>query len=132
MAQPGGHLGSQWSDQRLEVIISVLLRTGVIIAAVVVLLGGICFLSKHGHEHPAYHMFHGTPEKYRSVSGVVRNVGPADCQAVIQLGLLLLILTPIARVAFSLVGFLLEHDRTYVVLTFIVLAILVYSIAAPH
>ncbi len=35
-----------WNDRRLEVIISVLLRTGVIIAAAVVLLGGICFLSK--------------------------------------------------------------------------------------
>lgn len=59
-------------------------------------------------------------------------MGPGDCRAIIQAGLLLLILTPMARVAFSLVGFALERDGTYVVLTFIVLAILIYSLAGPH
>ncbi len=46
----------------------------------------------------------------------------------IQLGLLLLIATPIARVAFSVVGFAIERDRMYVVFTLIVLAILLYSL----
>jgi uncharacterized membrane protein len=120
------------SDQRLEVIISVLLRTGVLLSAAVVLLGGICFLSRHGHEQPEYRVFHGTPAIYRSVSGVIHTAGPSNCPAVIQLGLLLLILTPVARVAFSLAGFALEHDGTYVALTSIVLAILIYSLAVPH
>jgi uncharacterized membrane protein len=121
-----------WTDRRLETIISVLLRTGVIISAAVVLLGGICYLSKHGHEQAQYRVFHGSAEVYRSVSGVIHAAGPSNCQAVIQLGLLLLILTPVARVAFSLAGFALEHDRTYMLLTSIVLAILIYSLAAPH
>lgn len=120
------------SDQRLELIISVLLRTGVTISALVVLLGGICFLSKHGSEQPEYHAFHGTEAAYRTVAGVIRAADPSDCRAVIQLGLLLLILTPIARVAFSLVGFGLEGDGTYVALTCVVLVILIYSLAAPH
>jgi len=120
------------NDQRLEVIIGRLLRTGVLISAAVVLLGGICFLSKHGQEQPEYRAFHGTSPTYRSISGVIPAIGPSDCQAVIQLGLLLLILTPMARVAFSLAGFALEHDRTYVVLTSVVLVILIYSLAAPH
>ena len=117
------------TDRRLELIISVLLRTGVIIAAMVVLLGGICFLSRHGQEQPEYRVFHATPAIYRSVAGVIHAAGPSNCPAVIQLGLLLLILTPVARVAFSLVGFALERDRTYIALTSIVLAILIYSLA---
>ena len=121
-----------WTDQRLEVIISVLLRTGVMLSALVVLLGGICFLSKHGHEQPEYHVFHATGDAYRSISGVIHAAGPSNCQAVIQLGLLLLILTPIARVAFTLVGFALERDGTYMVLTSIVLVILIYSLAGAH
>ncbi len=121
-----------WTDQRLEIIISVLLRTGVMIAATVVLLGGICFLSRHGQEQPEYHVFHGTAGIYRSVSGVIHNAGPSNCPAVIQLGLLLLILTPVARVAFSLAGFAMERDWTYVALTAIVLGILIYSLAGPH
>jgi uncharacterized membrane protein len=120
------------TDQRLEVIISVLLRTGVMIAAAVVLLGGACFLAKHGHEQPEYRVFHGTPADYRSIPAIILAARPADCRAVIQLGLLLLILTPVARVALSLAGFALEHDRTYVVLTCLVLMILIYSLAAPH
>ena len=122
----------QWTDQRLEIIISVLLRTGVIVAAVVVFLGGVCFLSKHADEQSEYHVFHGAPQAYRSISGVVHTAGPSNCRAIIQLGLLLLILTPIARVAFSLAGFALERDGVYVGLTFVVLAILIYSFAAPH
>jgi uncharacterized membrane protein len=116
----------------LEVVISVLLRTGVLISATVVLIGGICFLSRHGQEQPEYHVFHAAPAADRSISGVIGAVAPSDCQAVIQLGLILLILTPMARVGFSLAGFALERDRTYIVLTSIVLAILIYSLAAPH
>jgi uncharacterized membrane protein len=120
------------TDQRLETVISVLLRTGVLISALVVLLGGACYLLKHGHEQPEYHVFHGTPETYRTISSVIHSVGPSNCQDIIQFGLLLLILTPVARVAFSLAGFALERDGTYVVLTSIVLAILIYGLAAPH
>jgi uncharacterized membrane protein len=120
------------NDRRLEVIISVLLRTGVLLSAAVVLLGGICYLSKHGQEQPQYQTFHATSPVYSSISGVIHAAGPSDCGAIIQAGLLLLILTPIARVAFSLVGFGMERDGTYVVLTSVVLAILIYSLAGPH
>jgi uncharacterized membrane protein len=51
-------------------------------------------------------------------------------EAVIQLGLLILIATPVARVIFSLVGFVLERDRVYVAITLAVLAILAYSIGS--
>jgi uncharacterized membrane protein len=120
------------TDQRLEVVISVLLRTGVLLSAAVVLLGGICFLSRHGQEQAEYHVFQGAAAIYRSPAGVIHAAGPSNCPAVIQLGLLLLILTPVARVVFSLAGFALERDGTYVALTAIVLGILVYSLAGPH
>jgi uncharacterized membrane protein len=120
------------TDRRLEIVISVLLRTGVAISAAVVLLGGVCFLSQHGREQPEYHVFHAADASYRSISSLLQAAGPSDCRAVIQLGLLLLILTPIARVAFSLIGFAMERDRTYVVLTSVVLAILIYGLAVSH
>ena len=121
-----------WNDERLERIISIVLRTGVILSAVVVLLGGACYLIHHGNELADYHVFHGAPEEYRTVRAIVQAMGPSNCRAMIQFGLLLLILTPIARVAFSLFGFALERDRTYVVITSIVLATLIYSVAGEH
>jgi uncharacterized membrane protein len=48
---------------------------------------------------------------------------------VIQLGLLLLVATPVARVAFSILAFALQRDRTYVIITLIVLGVLLYSLA---
>jgi uncharacterized membrane protein len=121
-----------WNDERLERMISVVLRTGVIISAVVVLLGGACYLVRHGNEPADFHVFRGAPEEYRGVRAILHAMGPSNCRAIIQFGLLLLIATPIARVAFSLVGFTLERDRTYVVITGIVLVVLVYSIVGTH
>jgi uncharacterized membrane protein len=44
--------------------------------------------------------------------------------------LLLLIATPVARVLFSVLGFGLERDWMYVVITLLVLALLVYTLAS--
>jgi uncharacterized membrane protein len=121
-----------WSDERLEKVVSILLIAGVSLAALVVLSGGTCFLWSHGQDQPDYRVFRGAEQQYRSIRGVLGAARPSDCRGIIQLGLILLICTPIARVAFSMLGFLLERDRTYVVLTVIVLAILVYGLVGPH
>jgi len=123
---------SPWNDERMERIIAVLLRSGVILSAAIVLFGGVCYLSRHGSEMPDLHVFHGTPESYRSVPGIIQAATQADCLAIIQLGLLILIATPVLRVAFSLVAFAMEGDRTYVVITSIVLAVLIYSLSGLH
>ena len=123
---------NQWNDQRLERIISILLRTGVILSAVIVLLGGAGYLVRHGDEPANYHSFHSAPENYRSVRAILHSMEPSNWRAIIQFGLLLLIATPIGRVAFSLAGFALERDRTYVAITSIVLAVLLYSVAFEH
>ena len=123
---------NRWNDERLEKVVSILLIAGVSLAALVVSLGGACFLWSYGHDHPDYHVFQGAAQQYRSIRGVLGAARPSDCRGVIQLGLILLICTPIARVAFCMTGFILERDRTYVVLTAIVLAILVYGLVGPH
>ncbi len=117
-----------WNDQRIEVIIGTLLRTGVILAASVVLIGGVLYLKRHGHEVPNYTSFHGEPEDLKSPAEIVRGVLGGSARAIIQLGLLLLIATPVARVLFSAIAFAFERDSMYVVITLIVLAILLYSL----
>jgi uncharacterized membrane protein len=119
-----------WNDQRIEVIIGTLLRTGVILAASVVLLGGVLYLMHHGREVADYATFHGEPENLKSVSQIVHGALGGSARAIIQLGLLLLIATPVARVIFSAIAFAIEHDYMYVVITLIVLGILLYSLLA--
>ena len=118
-----------WRDRRIEVILGNLLRTGVLLSAAVVLLGASIYLSRHAHDPADYRVFRGEPSEYRTIRGVIQSliVGRGRGQGLIQLGLLLLIATPIARVAFSVVGFAIERDRMYVVFTLIVLAVLLYS-----
>ena len=122
-AKPG-----TWNDLRIEIIIGTLLRTGVILAAAVVLFGGVLYLVRHGHEIPDYRTFHGEPESMKSPKDIVHGAFGMSARAIIQMGLLLLIATPVARVAFSAVAFAIEHDYMYVVITLIVLAILSYSL----
>lgn len=118
----------EWTDRRVETIVGNLLRVGVIISAIIVLAGGIVFLVRHGMEPANYRVFRGEPSELRHVRGVLRGIAALHSRAVIQLGLLLLIATPIARVGFSVFGFAREHDRMYVAFTGVVLVILLYSL----
>lgn len=117
-----------WSDQRVEKIIGDLLRAGVIIAASAVLLGGIVYPIRHGEAAPDYRVFVGEPADLRGVSGIIADTRALSGRGIIQLGLLILVATPLARVIFSVVAFALQRDRTYVVITLIVLAVLAYSL----
>lgn len=119
---------SKITDETIERLVSVLLLSGVVISGLVVFSGGIYYLARHGHEKTDYHTFHGQPAIDRILGQIIEGAIALRARSIIQLGILLLIATPIARVAFSLVGFALERDRTYVVITAIVLCVLLYSL----
>jgi uncharacterized membrane protein len=125
--QPKPFQPQPWRDRRIEIILGNLLRTGVLLSASVVLCGACIYLARHAHEPTDYHVFRGEPSEFRSIPGVIRSVMNGRGRGLIQLGLLLLIATPIARVVFSIAGFAIERDRMYVAFTLIVLAILLYS-----
>jgi len=120
---------SDWTDLKIEIIIGNLLRAGVILAATVVLLGGIIFLARHGLSPANYRTFHGEPWNLREWHGIVQAAFGLRGRGIIQLGLVLLIATPVARVAFSAFAFAMERDWLYVGVTVLVLVILLYSIA---
>jgi uncharacterized membrane protein len=111
------------TDFQLEQIMGNLLRVGVVLAAAVVLAGGVWYLTANGRARTDYRTFHSTPETMPWTQGLS---GPL---ATIQIGLLILIATPVARVVFSMVAFGLERDKVYVGITLVVLAILAYSLA---
>src|SRR5579871_3602111 len=117
-----------FSEQRFEQLLGNLLRAGVGLAAGVVLTGGIIYLVQHSGTAPDRKVFHGEPADLRRPTEIVWNAMHLQGQDVIQLGLLLLIATPVARVVFSVIGFLRERDFVYVVLTLIVLAVLLGSL----
>ncbi|MGA7578528.1 MAG: DUF1634 domain-containing protein [Desulfobaccales bacterium] len=117
-----------WTDQQMDIVIGVILRTGVIISAFVVLLGGVIYLHHFAYNRPLYRVFHGEPSDLRHITGIIRDAMALRGRGIIQFGLLLLIATPVARVAFSVVAFALQRDRLYVMVTLIVLGILLFSL----
>ena len=118
----------QWSDQSIEYMIGNLLRAGVLAAGTVVLAGGCVYLLRHGLELPNYRVFHGEPSDLTSIPAILRYALSGRGRGIIQTGLLLLIATPIVRVALSVVGFAKERDWMYVVFTLVVFTVLCYSL----
>lgn len=119
---------TKWTDRRVEDVIGNLLRAGVLSSALVVLSGGVVYLVRHGRNPANYQVFRGEPTDLRHISGILYDSIAFHGRGIIQLGLLLLIATPVARVAFSIFGFAEERDWMYVGFTLIVLMILLYSL----
>jgi uncharacterized membrane protein len=116
-------------DRRMESIIGILLRLGVLLSGSVVLFGAIVYLIRNGSAAlPDYKSFHGETAQLSTVEGILAGCREFRGRAIIQLGVLLLIATPVARVVFAVGAFALEKDKLYVVLTLIVLAILMFSL----
>jgi uncharacterized membrane protein len=120
------------SERQFEQLLSKLLKYGVLIASTVVLIGGILYLIAHGAEPANYSSFQGEPPIFCSPTGVLTAALSGNCNGIIQLGLLLLIATPIIRVIVSLLTFLWQRDFIYVTVTSLVLAGLVYSIIGAY
>ena len=115
-------------DMDIELVIGYLLRYGVISASVLVMAGGIVYLFRHGHQLPSYRAFLGEPDKMRKPLLIWEAVLRGEGRPLIQLGLLILIATPIARIAVSVIGYLLERDWLYTVLTVIVLGMILWNL----
>jgi uncharacterized membrane protein len=109
--------------RQTELIISNVLRGGVLLSAGIILLGVILFYigwlraGSGAHEGAFPH----------SLAGVGQGLAQGDPLAIIALGLLVLLATPVLRVAVSVVTFALERDWRYTAITLLVLAILVLS-----
>jgi uncharacterized membrane protein len=121
-----------WSDQQVEQTIGNLLRIGLLAATALVIVGAAIYLRNHGSEAPDYRIFRGEPPDLRGLSGIIGLVLDWRGRGFIQFGLLILLATPVARVAFSIVAFALQRDAMYVGITVLVLIVLLYSIVGGY
>ncbi len=121
-----------WTDQRMERVMGGLLRAGVSLSAVLVLAGALVHLAGHAGDRPDFGSFAGEPAALRSAGGILRGALALDGPALIQLGLAVLVATPVARVAFSVFAFAAQRDRTYVLVTLAVLGLLGFSLLGAH
>jgi uncharacterized membrane protein len=119
----------EWTDEQFDAVLARVLRGGVMLSAAVVAAGGMVFLVRHGLQRPEYHVFNGEPLTLRTVTGIVADAMRLHGRGLVQLGLLLLIATPITRVVFSVIGFARQRDWLYVAITLVVLILLAFSLS---
>ena len=121
-----------WAERDMELFVGKLLRYGFFLSCGITLLGGIIYLfQNHGvsMEHykptPDGEPFPGVEHYLRELSTMIPRALAFDGAAIIQLGVCVLIATPILRVTVSVIAFLIEKDYMYVVITLIVLIIII-------
>ncbi len=118
-------LKSRPTDHEFELAVSRVLLVGVVLSAAIVVVGAVLYLLRH-QVAPDYSHFHDTANAdfFRAAFLSARH---GSASGIIQIGLLVLIATPVARVALCIGGFALQRDRLYTFISVLVLAILLFS-----
>lgn len=116
----------KFKDKDMQLVIGWVLRIGVIISVAIVFIGGLIYLPRYGQTIASYGTFKGVPD-FISPPGIIKGILACKGRAIIQAGIILLIATPVLRVICSAIGFMLEKDRLYTVISLLVLLIITVS-----
>jgi uncharacterized membrane protein len=114
---------------RVEVLVSLVLRIGVLLALIIVLAGGAMYLRQHYRDFASFQHFNGEDSDLRSLESIWVSALRMRSDAWIQLGLVVLIATPITRVLMSAIGFAIDGDRLYFAVSAIVFGVLMYGLS---
>ncbi|HZQ79938.1 MAG TPA: DUF1634 domain-containing protein [Acidimicrobiia bacterium] len=133
-ATAGAYHGAATDEEKVrkvELAISGLLRVGVLTSLLVVLTGTVVTFVHHPHYLSSHHELGGLTKPGavfpHSIPALIQGLEHGQGRAIVMAGLLLLIATPVLRVAVSILAFVYQRDRTFVVITSIVLALLLTS-----
>jgi len=121
-----------FKDRDMQSVIGWVLRIGVYLSIGFVVFGGIFYLYRHGHSIADHSVFKGVPDFISTGGGIIHGIITFRGQAIMQAGIILLIATPIIRVACSAIGFILEKDYLYTCITLLVLLIIFISLLSGH
>jgi len=116
------------TDEQMELSISRMLRVGVTLSALIMSLGGFLYLRAAPKVSVGYDTFRPDISHFRSIGQALEGSAHLDGSSIIQIAMLVLIATPVIRVAFCTVGFARQRDRLYVGISSTVLLILIYSL----
>jgi len=121
--------------ESMNEILGVVLRSGVVLSGLIIAIGTALFIANHSLDDTSAYLTynpalipHGNFPV--SLAGIFSGFISLDPSSIIQLGFLVLLATPVARVALSLFLFAAEKDRMFVYLTAAVLLILLFSMLA--
>ncbi len=119
--------------RQTEIAISYLLRTGVVLSVLLVSAGlGLTFAHHNSYLHfssnVSYHSVTSTSYSFpHTISQLFSDLSHGKGRGLIGLGLIILILTPVLRVAVGVLSFIYEKDPPMAIVTTFVLGVLIAS-----
>ncbi|MHB8207987.1 DUF1634 domain-containing protein [Mucilaginibacter sp.] len=122
---------AHFKDTDMQAVIGWVLRIGVIVSVSVVFIGGVLYMYRHEGLIPDYSKFHGVPN-FVQLHGLINGIINLKGRSIIQAGIILLIATPILRIVFSTISFVLEKDYLYIGISLLVLLIIIISSIGGH
>ena len=118
-------------DEQLQNQLARVMLSGVLIAAAIMGAGLVWFLVTHEGLPPGDHIFRGEPKYFENpISMIQRALDLGEVghrRSLIMIGVVLLLINPLVRVAFAAFGFAAQKDRLYTLISLLVLAVLVVS-----
>ncbi|HEX7381231.1 MAG TPA: DUF1634 domain-containing protein [Nevskiaceae bacterium] len=128
MSEPRPHERHDWSDTRVDHAIGLVLRLGVVISAIIVLFGAVLYLLHHGGGLPDYRVFHRASANLINFPDLFAGAAALNGIDIIQIGLLVLIATPMSRVVLAAYAFFRQRDLLYVLVSAVVFAVVMVSV----
>lgn len=117
--------------RKVEILISNLLRVGVLLSLALIVGGTILSLVRHPEylsQGISFRNFIGSNDPVaHSLSEVVAGLASFSGQSIVTVGIVFLIATPVMRVGVSIFTFIYQHDRLYVLITTTVFSLLLLS-----
>lgn len=115
------------NEQSIRNLLARIMLWGVLLAAAVLLAGGVVFLAEHGSQTPGDRKFTGEPADLRHPVAIFQAAVSGHDAAVIQIGVLLLLLNPLVRVLLAGIGYGASKDWLYAGVSAVVFAVLMVS-----
>lgn len=129
----GAHDSRDAPSRTIQLVISSVLRTGVLTSLGVILAGLALDLARNsGHRSSgtvAHHLFTPSAPYPHTFTAIFDGVIHGDAVSIMVLGLVILLATPIVNVAVSAITFVHERDARFVAITTLVLVVLIGSFA---
>jgi len=118
-------------DEQIQNNLARVMVAGTIISASIIFAGLCWYLLANQGLKAGDHIFSGEPKYFENPVSMVRRAFEVHevghRRSFIMLGVILLLISPVVRVAFAFCGFALQKDRLYAIISLVVLVVLLIS-----
>lgn len=118
-------------DEQIQTALAKLMISGVVISAAIILAGLIWFTVTNPAQKPGDHIFAGEPKYFENPVSMIKRAFDdgafGERRSVVMIGVVLLLINPLMRVAFAVLGFTAQKDHLYTAISLIVLVVLIVS-----